>query len=144
MLYSHTTPGAVVRKGATLASLMLALPGGAPAAAGQSSGTAAFVFLVGADTFGIERFTSSTQVLTGEVLLQGQPRISYLASRDGNGVGALRVIVYPPGSGPDAAALQSVSLRLVPTPPSRRSRPVVGAGRRGPSASRRSPTPSFF
>src|SRR5207253_6960066 len=87
--------------------LMLGLRGGAPAAAGQSSGTAAFVFLVGADTFGIERFTSSTQVLTGDVLLQGQPRIGYLASRGGKGFDAVRVIVYPPGSGPDAAALQS-------------------------------------
>lgn len=125
MLYSHTTPGAVARKGATQPSMIaaisaasaglvtLAMLGGAPAAAGQSSGTAAFVFLVGADTFGIERFTSSTQVLTGDVLLQGQPRIGYLASRGGKGFDAVRVIVYPPGSGPDAAALQSVGLRLV-------------------------------
>src|ERR1051325_8600053 len=92
---------------------LLAMPGGAPAAAGQGSGTAAFVFLVGADTFGIERYTSSRQVLTGEVLLQGQPRISYLASRDARGFDELRVIVYPAGSGPDAAALQSATLRLV-------------------------------
>src|ERR1041385_8841943 len=82
---------------------LLAMPGGAPAAAGQGSGTAAFVFLVGADTFGIERYTSSRQVLTGEVLLQGQPRISYLASRDARGFDELRLIVYPAGSGPDAA-----------------------------------------
>jgi hypothetical protein len=78
----------------------------------------AFVFLVGPDTIGIERFTPSRQGVTGEILLQGQPRLTYFATRDaGRGGGgrfdALRVVAFPPGSGPDAAALQSATLRLV-------------------------------
>jgi dienelactone hydrolase len=80
----------------------------------QMSGQAAFVFRMGTDTIGIERFSSSAGGVSGEVLLRGQPRITYLATREAAGrIGELYIVAYPAGSGPDASALQSVRLRLV-------------------------------
>lgn len=100
-----------VLRAAYCASAVVAL---SSAARAQSGGEAAFVFRMGADTIGIERFNSSTGGVSGEVLLQGQPRITYLATREAAGrIGELYLVVYPAGSGPDAAALQSVRLRLV-------------------------------
>jgi dienelactone hydrolase len=84
------------------------------AASAQSGGEAAFVFRMGADTIGIERFTSSAGGVSGEVLIRGQPRITYLAAREAAGrIGELYLVAYPAGSGPDASPLQSVRLRLV-------------------------------
>ncbi|HJR65928.1 MAG TPA: hypothetical protein VJ802_05830, partial [Gemmatimonadaceae bacterium] len=93
---------------------LCALAATASAAGAQTSGQTAFVFRVGTDTIGIERFTSSPGGVSGEVLLQGQPRVTYLATREAAGrIGELLIVAYPPGSGPDASALQTVRLRLV-------------------------------
>ena len=94
--------------------ILCALAVASSAARAQSGGEAAFVFRMGTDTIGIERFNSSTGGVSGEVLLQGQPRMTYLATRDAAGrIGELYLVAYPAGSGPDASALQSVRLRLV-------------------------------
>src|SRR5687768_13715455 len=94
--------------------VLSALAVASSAASAQSGGEAAFVFRMGTDTIGIERFNSSTGGVSGEVLLRGQPRITYLATREAAGrIGELYIVAYPPGSGPDASALQSVRLRLV-------------------------------
>src|SRR5688572_29765981 len=86
----------------------------ASAAGAQSSGQSAFVFRVGTDTIGIERFSSSPGGVSGEILLRGQPRITYLANREAAGrIDELYIVAYPAGSGPDASALQSVRLRVV-------------------------------
>jgi dienelactone hydrolase len=46
--------------------------------------------------------------------MKGQPRITYLATREAAGrIGNLYIVAYPPGSAPDAPALQSVGLRFV-------------------------------
>ena len=80
----------------------------------QSAGQTAFVFLVGADTVGIERFTSTPQLVTGEVLMRGQPRLTYVATRAAAGrFASLDLVAYPPNSGPDAEPLQRVRLRIV-------------------------------
>lgn len=80
-------------------------------AAGQAE--AAFLFLVGSDTLGIERFVSSGQLVTGEVTMRGQPRMAYAAVKDAPGsVASLDIIVYPANSGPDAAPQQRAHLRM--------------------------------
>ncbi len=86
----------------------------ATSARAQSGGQAAFVYVVGNDTIGIERFMSSPQLLTGEVLLRGQPRVSYIGFRSGGGrFRSLDLVVFPANSGPDATPLQRTGLRMV-------------------------------
>ena len=94
--------------------VLCALAIASTAAGAQTSGQTAFVFRMGTDTIGIERFNSSAGGVSGEVLLRGQPRITYLATREAAGrLGELYIVAYPAGSGPDASALQSVRLRVV-------------------------------
>src|SRR5207244_5496864 len=78
-----------------LGSVLVAALGSASAGAAQGGGQTggAFVFLVGTDTFGIERFTTTPQAVTGEIVLQGQPRVTYFATRAAAGrVEELRVV----------------------------------------------------
>ncbi|HEV8363747.1 MAG TPA: hypothetical protein VGQ52_09520, partial [Gemmatimonadaceae bacterium] len=80
----------------------------------QSAGQTAFVFLVGADTVGIERFTSTADLVTGEILQRGQPRLTYVAAKAAAGrFATLDLVAYPPNSGPDAEPLQRARLRIV-------------------------------
>ena len=95
-------------------TVLYALAVASSAVGAQTSGQTAFVFRMGTDTIGIERFNSSTGGVSGEVLMRGQPRITYLATREAAGrIGELYIVAYPSGSGPDASALQSVRLRVV-------------------------------
>jgi dipeptidyl aminopeptidase/acylaminoacyl peptidase len=72
------------------------------------------VFLVGADTLGVERFSSTPQLMMGEILQRGQPRVTYIAQRRDAGVfDNLEIAVYPPNSGPDAQPQQRFRLRII-------------------------------
>ena len=80
----------------------------------QSAGQTAFVFLVGADTVGIERFTATPQLVTGEILQRGSPRLTYVATKAAAGrFASLDLVAYPPNSGPDAEPLQRARLRII-------------------------------
>ena len=80
----------------------------------QSTGQTAFVFLMSGDTVGIERFTASPQMVTGEILQKGQPRLTYVATKAAPGrFASLDLVAYPPNGLPDAEPLQRVRLRIV-------------------------------
>jgi dienelactone hydrolase len=82
------------------------------ASGAEAQGQSAFVYLVGTDTIGVERFMIASG-MTGEIVMQGQPRMTYLGSREGAGqVRELYVVAYAPGAGSDASPLQSARLRL--------------------------------
>jgi dienelactone hydrolase len=84
------------------------------ALSGQSTGQTAFVFLMSGDTVGIERFSASPQLVTGEILQRGQPRLTYLATKAAPGrFASLDLVAYPPNAAPDAEPLQRVRLRIV-------------------------------
>jgi hypothetical protein len=84
------------------------------AVSAQSTGQTAFVFLMSGDTVGIERFSASPQLVTGEILQRGQPRLTYLATKAAPGrFASLDLVAYPPNSPPDAEPLQRVRLRIV-------------------------------
>jgi fermentation-respiration switch protein FrsA (DUF1100 family) len=69
---------------------------------------------VGTDTLGVERFTSTPQLMTGEILQRGQPRLTYIAQRgDAASFDNVEVAVFPANSGPDAQPQQRFRLRLV-------------------------------
>lgn len=84
------------------------------AASAQSAGQTAFVFLMSGDTVGIERFSASPQLVTGEILQKGQPRLTYLATKAAPGrFASLDLVAYPANGLPDAEPLQRVRLRIV-------------------------------
>ncbi|MGH7554318.1 MAG: alpha/beta hydrolase family protein [Longimicrobiales bacterium] len=91
-------------------SILMAV--GASSATAQG-GQSAFVYLVGMDTIGVERFAAGSGV-SGEVVMRGQPRMTYLGGRGGGGrIEELYVVVYPPGSDSEASPMQSARMRLV-------------------------------
>lgn len=83
-------------------------------AAAQRPGQPAFVFLVDGDTLGIERFSATPQLVTGEILQRGQPRVTYVGTKaDVGRFATLDLVAYAPNSGPDAEPLQRVRLRTI-------------------------------
>ncbi|HET6680507.1 MAG TPA: alpha/beta fold hydrolase [Gemmatimonadaceae bacterium] len=111
------------RVGSTV--LYLALPllpaavGGqsASAPAAQQGGretVAAYVFLVGDDTLGVERYTRTPSRLTGDVALRGQPRLVYDVPVVGDtAFGPMSLVVYGPGASADAAPLQRALITMM-------------------------------
>ncbi|MGH7469053.1 MAG: alpha/beta hydrolase family protein [Longimicrobiales bacterium] len=90
--------------------MMVVLAAGASAQGGQT----AFVFLVGSDTLGVERFSTGSNLVTGEVLMRGQPRMTYLAMVAAPGrFGSIELAVYANNSSPDAQPSRRVQMRLV-------------------------------
>lgn len=72
-----------------------------------------FLIVRGTDTLGIERVTSSPALLASELVMTGQPRLTWSAPRTGpHALGAITLTAFASAS-PDAAVLQRAVLELV-------------------------------
>lgn len=75
---------------------------------------AAYVFLVGDDTLGVERYTRTPSRLTGDVALRGQPRLVYDVPVVGDtAFGPMSLVVYAPGASADAAPIQRAMITMM-------------------------------
>jgi dienelactone hydrolase len=92
------------------ATLLAVLAGGSLAA--QEPPPHGFLFLRGADTLGIERVTSGPSLLASELVMTGQPRLTWSAPRTGPyELGAITLTAFASVS-PDAPVLQRAMLEL--------------------------------
>lgn len=84
----------------------------AASASAQAPQPHGFLFVRGDDTLGIERVTDSPALLAAELVMTGQPRLSWSAPRTGpHSLGALTLTAFASAS-PDAAVLQRAVLEI--------------------------------
>ena len=79
----------------------------------QSPSQAAFVYLSGTDTIGVERFLRSPDRIVGEIVMRGQPRIMYDAAMPAPGrVNTISLTAFAPNAAADAPPMQRATMRL--------------------------------
>jgi dienelactone hydrolase len=77
-----------------------------------SARTASYVYLRGTDTLGVETLTIGDSAVSGDLVLNGAPRIMWSHARQGLGLGMLSVKVFAPGTAANSAPAQQGTIRI--------------------------------
>lgn len=109
--------GAMIAIGAGVAAALLPTTARSQtagvSASHQGATVAAYVFLVGDDTIGVERYTRTPDRLVGDIVLRGQPRIVYDVPVVGDtSFGPMALTVYAANAAVDALPLQRAMITM--------------------------------